>query len=152
MDWFAFYNNKLPPPISDHLVHIANLQLYSITFIKGELELDRIASLVSLELYGCDGTFALLSNFKNPKLKEFRIEYDWDEMDEDLEEDLDWTLNQDFQAQFSFIKGFRGLETLVITMPDCRHPGIFLKDLTDSISLKHNDTLRRLAFLDAASP
>lgn len=31
-------------------------------------------------------------------------------------------------------------------------PGIFLKDLTDSISLKHNDTLRRLAFLDAASP
>ncbi len=134
MDWFAFYN-KLPPPISDHLVHIANLQLYSITFIEGELELDRIASLVSLGLYGCDGTFALLSNFKNPKLKEFRIEYDWDEMDEDLEEDLDWTLNQDFQAQFSFIRGFRGLETLVITMPDCRHPGIFLKDLTDSISL-----------------
>ena len=103
MDWFAFYS-KLPLPISDHLVHIANLQLYSITFIEGELELDRIPSLVSLGLYGCEVTFALLSSFKNPKLKEFQIEYDWDEMDEDLEEDLDWTLNQDFQAQFSFIR------------------------------------------------
>ncbi len=37
-------------------------------------------------------------------------------------------------------------------MPDCRHPGIFLRDLADSISSKHNDTLRRLGLTDACNP
>lgn len=37
-------------------------------------------------------------------------------------------------------------------MPDCRHPGIFLRDLTDSISPKHNDILRHLALTDACNP
>lgn len=152
VECFAF-NEKLPLPISDHMVHITNLQLYSIIFSDVDLELDRIASLVSLGLYGCNDTITVLSNFKNPKLKEFRTECDWDEIEVEMSmEDYNWASNQDFEAPFSFIRGFRGLETLVITMPDCRHPGIFLRDLTDSISLKHNDTLRRLALLDACNP
>lgn len=116
MDWFDFYD-LLPSPISDHLVHITNLQLHSVIFIGGELELDQIASLVSLGLYGCHGAFTVLSNFKNPKLKDFRTECDWDEIEmEMLEEDYDWALCRAFEAPFSFIRRFRGLETLVITI------------------------------------
>ncbi len=149
MDWFAF--NELPLPISDHLVHITNLQLQSIIFLKGDLELDHIASLVSLGLYGCGGTMELLSDFKNPKLKDFRTECDWYENEMEIDEDYDWEKYQDFEAPFSFIRRFRGLETLVITMPDRRHPGIFSRNLADSISSKHNDTLRRLGLTDACN-
>ncbi len=97
MDCFA--SDELPLPISDHLVHITNLQLHSIIIVKGELELDHIASLVSLGLYGCVGTMELLSDFKNPKLKDFRTECNWyeDEMEMGmLDEDYDWVLCQDF--------------------------------------------------------
>lgn len=149
------FDEQLPSPISDHLVYITNLQLHSVDFVEGELELDQIASLVSLGLYGCDGTITLLSNFKNPKLKDFRTECLWDSIETEIgmtKEYYNWDSNREFEAPFSFIRRFRGLETLVITMPDCRHPGIFLRDLTDSISSKHNDTLRRLALTDACRP
>ncbi len=151
VEWIDF--EELPSSISDHMIHITNLKLHSITFFGVGFELDQIASLVSLGLYGCDDTALVLSNFKNPKLKEFHIECDWDEIEEEmLEEDFDWDDNEDFVAQFSFIRGFQGLETLVIAMPDRRHPASLLKNLTDSISLEHNDTLRRLALLDACNP
>lgn len=150
------YFEPLPSPIPDHLVHLTNLQVHSI-LVEGEFELDQIASLVSLVLYKCDGTIALLSKFKNPKLKDFRTACLWDNIETEMamgmsEEDYNWSMNREFEAPFSFISRFRGLETLVITMPDCRHPGIFLRDLTDSISSKHNDTLRRLALTDACNP
>lgn len=151
IDGFAF-PQQLSSLISDHLVHITNLQLHSIIFIEMELELDQIASLVSLGLYGCVGTNELLSDFKDPKLKDFRTECDWFPTEievEMLEGAYYWA---DFEAPFSFIRRFRGLETLVITMPDCTHPGMYLRDLTESISSKHNDTLRRLALTDACNP
>lgn len=149
------YFKPLPSPISDHLVHVTNLQLHSILFDKVELELDRIASLVSLGLYKCGDTIALLSNFKNPKLKDFRTACLWDNIESEIAmsgEDYNWSTNREFEAPFSFISRFRGVETLIITMPDCRHPGIYLRDLTDSISSKHNDILRHLALTDACNP
>lgn len=69
-----------------------------------------------------------------------------------LDEDYVWDVDEDFQAQFSFIRSFQGLETLVIEVPDQRHPASFLENLVDSISLDHNDTLRHLALLDACKP
>lgn len=149
--WLDF--EDLPASISYHMVHITNLQLHSINFFGSGLELDQFASLVILGLYGCDGTDLVLSKFKNPKLKDCRIECDWHEIEEEmLDEDYDWGSDKDFEAQFSFIRGFQGLRTLVIAMPDRRHAASFLKNLKDSISLEHNDTLRRLALLDACNP
>lgn len=79
----ANFHEPLPSPIPDHLVHLTNLQLHSIV-VEGQFELDQIASLVNWGLYNCDGTIALLSNFKNPKLKDFRTECLWDNIENEM--------------------------------------------------------------------
>lgn len=141
---------RLPACISTHMVHITNLQLHDIWYSAGDLKLDQITSLTSLGLYRCAESSSILSNFKNPKLKHFHIEFDWYGFGAGvLDEDYEWIVNEDFKAQFSFIRSFQGLETLVIEVPDQRHPTSFLENLVDSISLDHNDTLRHLALLDA---
>ena len=140
----------LPSLISASMNHLTNLQLHHIDFFERDLKLDQITSLVSLGLYRCSESGLVLSNFKNPKLKHFHIEFDWDELDEDLlDEDYEWTVDEDFKAQFSFIRSFQGLETLIIDVPDRRHPASFLENLVNSISLDHNNTLRHLALLDS---
>lgn len=80
----------------DRLISRLNLQLYSITFFVLDIQLDRIASLVLLGIYCCWGTSSLLSNFTNPRLKEFRIEHGCRN-----------TSNEDIRAQFSFIRRFQ---------------------------------------------
>ena len=146
-------DERLPSWISAHMIHITNLQLHDIWFSAGDLKLDQITSLISLGLYRCGESGSILSNFKNPKLKHFHIEFDWYDFGaEMLDEDYEWDVDEDFQAQFSFIRSFQGLETLVIEVPDRRHPASFLESLVDSISLEHNDTLRHLALLDACKP
>lgn len=107
-----------------------------------DIQLDQITSLVSLEIYKCPGMGLMLSNFTNPKLKEYSIEIGWDQY-LDLPDD-------DLIVPFSFIKRFQGLETLVIIMP--YQPEFYsslLKVLADGISLAHNGTLRYLALLNA---
>ena len=141
---------RLPPCISTHMIHITNLQLYNIWSSAGDLKLDQITSLISLGLFRCVDSSSLLSNFKNPKLKHFHIEFDWHDFEEEMfDEDYEWVVDEDFEGQFSFIRSFQGLETLVIDVPDQRHPAGLLKNLVDSISLDHNHTLRHLALLDA---
>lgn len=78
----------------------------------------------------------ILSNFTNPKLKELRVE---SEEDNPLQERV--------KAQISFIKGFHGLESLVVFLPD----QCLLKNLMGAISTAHNGTLRNLALLDYTS-
>ena len=114
--------NKIPTCISAYWIHITNLQLHSIFFFHLDLELDRLASLVSLGLYCCMDTDVLLSNFKDPKLKDFHIEYEWDYFEPAMpNEDYEWTFYKDLVSQFSFIRRFQGLETLVI---ECLIEGI----------------------------
>lgn len=67
---------KLPSCISANLMHITNLQLFSIYFLDTDLELDRFTSLLSLGLYHCLGVSSILSNFRYPKLKNLRLELD----------------------------------------------------------------------------
>ena len=136
-------DESLPSCISSHLIHITNLQLHDIWDSEGLLELDQFTSLISLGLFRCAES-SILSNFKNPKLKHFQIEFNWYDFDAEMMDE-----DYDFKAQFSFIRSFQGLETLVIEVPDRRHPASFLENLVDSISLDHNDTLRHLALLDA---
>lgn len=143
-----FWTERLPTCISASLTHITNLQLHDICFGKTDLELDHFTSLRSLGLYHCLGASSLLSNFRYPNLKDLRFELDWDILDGQEMEMKD----QDFEAQFSLIRRFNGLQTLVIEVPDERHPASFLTDLTNSISLNHNDTLRCLTLLDACTP
>ena len=141
---------RLPSCISTHIIHITNLQLYNIFYSAEDLGLDHFTSLVSLGLYRYAGSGSILSNFKNPKLKHFHIEFDWDYFEEEmLDEDYEWMVDEGFEAQFCFIRSFQGLETLIIDVPDRRHPASFLENLVDSISLNHNDTLRHLALLDS---
>lgn len=125
------------------MVHITNLELHHISFFEMDIQLDRISSLVSLGIYFCAGTSSVLSNFIKPNLKEFRVQFDWNAYEEEI------SLDKDFIAQFSFIKRFQGLETLVVDIPDQRH--YCLKDLIHAISFAHNDTLRNLALLDACA-
>ena len=145
------YGPWLPPGISTHLIHITNLQLYYVSFFSLYLKLDQITSLISLRLYRCLDSSSILSNFKNPKLKHFHMESEWHDYDYDSEseEDYGWVMDEDFEGQFSFIRSFQGLETLAIEVPDQRHPAGLLKNLVESISLDHNDTLRHLALFDA---
>lgn len=141
---------RLPSCISANIIHVTNLQLHNIWFPTEELELDHFTSLISLKLYRCAGSGSILSNFKNPKLKHFHIEFDWLDFEEEmLDEDYEWMEDEGFEAQFSFIRTFQGLETLITDVPDRRHPASFLENLVDSISLDHNDTLTHLALLDS---
>lgn len=139
----SYCRNGLPLCISANMVHITNLELHYVSFYEMDIQLDRMSSLVSLKIHFCVGTSSVLSNFRNPNLKEFRVQFGWN-----VYEDED-SLDEDFLAQFSFIKRFQGLETLVVDMPDQRHH--CLKDLIDAISVAHNDTLRNLALLDACA-
>lgn len=134
---------KLPSCISANLMHITNLQLFSIYFLDTDLELDRFTSLLSLGLYHCLGVSSILSNFRYPKLKNLRLELDWDDSREG------GIFDEDFEAHFSPIRRFNGLQTLVIEVPDQRHPASLLTDLTDSILLEHSNTLECLTLLDA---
>lgn len=144
---------RLPSCISANITHITNLQLYDIWFPAEDLELDHFTSLVSLRLYRCAGSGSILSNFKNPKLKQFHIEFDWSNFKEEmLDEHYEWIEDEDFEAQFSFIRSFQGLETLMIDVPDRGHPPSILKSLVDSIAGDHNHTLTHLALLDSCKP
>lgn len=118
---------------------ITKLQLYRIWLSKMDVQLDRITSLVSLGIYECPGIGSILSNFTNPKLKEYCVQLYWDTRPDD-----------DLFEPFFFIKKFQGLETLVINMHDQKdlYPSL-LKVLTDGILLAHKGTLRYLALLDA---
>lgn len=100
---------KLPSCISANMGHITNLELWFVP-LGMDIQLDRITSLVSLGLYSCDGTGSVLSNFTNPKLKEFRVKFEEDD-----------PLQDGFIAPISFIKGLHGLETLVVYLPDQCH-------------------------------
>lgn len=139
----SYCSSGLPSCFSAHMVHITNLELHYVSFFEMDIQLDRFSSLVSLGIYFCAGTSSVLSNFTNPNLKEFRVQFDWNAYEEEN------SLEEDFIAQFSFIKRFQGLETLVVDIPDQRH--YCLKDLIDAISFAHNDTLRNLALLDACA-
>lgn len=137
--------HKLPSCVFASLIQITNLQLHWIRLFDSELELDRFSSLLSLGFYRCQGASSILSKFRNPKLKDFRYEPDWDELPELQDEMFD----EDLEEQFALLRKSQGLETLVIEVPDQRHPTSCLKNLTDSILLEHNKTLRSLTFLDA---
>ena len=121
----------LPSCISANTIHITNLQLHYVffsAFSAPNLELDQITSLVTLGIHRCAGSGSILSKFKNPKLKHFHIEFWFDFEVETFGEDCEW-MDEHFEAQFSFIRSFRGLETLAINVPDQRHPATFLKNL-----------------------
>lgn len=144
---------RIPSCLSAHMSHITNLQLHTYNPSSAEnLELDSFTSLVSLELYRCGVSGSLLSDFKNPKLKHFHIEFDWLDIDLEKFSDFESSRTEDFGAQFSFIRSFKGLETLVIDVPDLRHPASLFESLVDSISLNHNETLRHLVLLDSCKP
>ncbi|MCJ1344273.1 hypothetical protein MMC31_002476 [Peltigera leucophlebia] len=141
-----YFWTKLPPSLSANSNQITNLKLYDLCL--DGLVLDQFASLLRLELYRCSGLAFAFSTFEYPKLKDFRVETRWKhppEEDECVED-------EDFKDQYLFIRKFQGLETLAIEIPDERHDGSCLKNLTDSISLEHNSTLRCLALLDACNP
>lgn len=121
---------RIPSCISANMVHITNLQLWFVP-LAIDIQLDRISDLMSLGIYSCDGTSSILSNFRNPKLKEFRLELQRKDSFRDSVEAI------------SFIKGFQGLETLMVYLPDER----LLKNWMDPISTAHNGTLRNLALL-----
>ena len=141
----SYCSDGLPSCISANMVHITNLELRYTSFFQMDIPLDRITSLVSLGLLFCVGISSVLSNFTKSNLKEFRVQFGWDGYESD------YLLDRDFRALFSFLKGFQGLETLVIDMPDQRHSFSLLNDLIDVISLAHNDTLKNLALLDACA-
>lgn len=90
---------NLPSCISAHMSHITSLQLHTYDPSSPEnLDLDNFTSLVSLGLYHCGASSALLSNFKNPKLKHFRIEFDWLDIDVEIYNDYEPSRTEDFKA------------------------------------------------------
>lgn len=127
--------------ISAHIDFITKLQLYNICFWETDIQLDQLTSLVSLGMYNCPGISLILSNFTNPKLKEYCVEVDLS-----LGE---YGPDNDLMVPFYFITTFQGLETLVVNVPyQTEYYPSLLKDLTDGISLAHNGTLRYLALIN----
>lgn len=96
----SYCRSGLPSCISANMVHITNLELYHISFFEMDIQLDHINSLVSLGIYFCTGTSSVLSNFTNPNLKEFRVQFDWNAYE-------DGSLDEDFVAQFLSSTGFK---------------------------------------------
>lgn len=134
--------------LSAHLIQITSLQLHRIYLSDRDLELDWFTSLLGLGLYRCEGVSSILPKSKNPKLKDFRIELEpvWSYYG------YRQAYGKDFKEQISSVRRLQGLETLVIEVPDQKHPANLLENLTDSISLEHNDTLRYLSLLNVCKP
>lgn len=131
MDWLDF-DLKFPSPIYDHLVHITKSPVTHHNLRRGTWTGPNCL-FSQLGVGGC--MVALVQSnscriSKTPNWKTFEPDVIGDHIEMEMpDEGYDWALEAEFEAPFSFTNIFRGLENLVITMPDCRHPGTMFEGL-----------------------